>query len=71
VPACGDELGGQRQVSGLAGFPVQLGQRGLDDGVPVEPAALPEERVHQVVGEVPGHLEQPGPPVARLFATAA
>ena len=54
-----DELAGQLEVGGGAGLAVELGQRGLDDRVPVEAAVPAGELAHQVVGQAHGHGEQP------------
>ena len=58
-----DELAGQVQVGFGPGLAVELGQRGLDDRVPVQAPLGARELAHQVVGQAHGHGEQP--PVAR------
>jgi hypothetical protein len=58
-----DELAGQVQVGFGPGLAVELGQRGLDDRVPVQAPLGARELAHQVVGQAHGDGEQP--PVAR------
>ena len=57
VAALLEELAGQAEVGLVAGLAVQLGQRGLDDGVAVV-ALVAQEVIDQVVGEPGGHGEQ-------------
>ena len=57
VAALVEELAGQAEVGLVAGLAVQLGQRGLDDGVAVV-AFVAQEVIDQVVGEPRGHGEQ-------------
>src|SRR6185437_3341780 len=68
LPALIHELSGQVQVGDGAGLAVELGQRRLDDLVPVQAPLLAGELAHQVVGQAHGDGEQPavaGAPVHR------
>jgi hypothetical protein len=60
VAALVDELAGQLEVGDLARLPVELGQGGLDDRVPVKPLLLSGELAHQVIGEPDGDAERAG-----------
>jgi hypothetical protein len=60
VAALLDELAGQLEVGDVPGLAVELGQRGLDDRMAVEPALLARELAHQVISQAHGHGQQPG-----------
>ncbi len=67
-PPLVDELPGQLEIGGGAGLAVELGQRRLDDRVPVQAPLLAAELADQVVGQAHGDGEQPvvaGAPVHR------
>ena len=71
-PALVHELPGQIEVGGGTGLAVELGQRRLDDRVPVQAPLLARELAHQVVGQAHGDGEQPGRRRRpRCIATAA
>ena len=70
VPALLDELAGQPQVRFVARFPVQLRERGLDDGVAVDALLTAQEVIDEMVREPPGHGEQPGITGAALAGEA-
>ena len=61
-----DELAGQLEIAGAACLAVELGQRGLDDRVPVEALLLAGERAHQEIGQPGGDGQQAA--VARAAA---